>query len=350
MKFKRILALVLAVMLLSISFTGCGEDTTYVAEVGGEKLPVGIYIFAMLDSFAAAINNLSQSGVELTDVKDVLKQQIDGEDASQWIINETVKVVRQYIAIGKKFNEMGLSLTDDQNAQIAVSVDETWTNNGEYLEKNGISKDSVKRVIETSMMMTTLFDKFYAEGGSEAVSNDDLLKYFDENYAKVSYFGIYTADMNDEQKATAKANYEGYIQKLNEGANFAEVLAEAQKSQLTGEELENFEADLTITEEDYADVVKKGDTTYYVEEFLNAVFEADFDTWFFADVEPAYFVIKKFDVSNNPEVFEKYKAEILQTLKQPEFEEKVETWADEYNVALNEAVINKYIPKKLKLS
>lgn len=350
MKLKRIVALVLAVMLLSLCFTGCGEDTTYIAEVNGEKVPVGVYIFSMVNSFTAAINNLTQSGVALEKASDVLKQEIEGESASQWIINETVKLVRQYLTINQKFDELGLSLTEEQKAKIETTVTETWDVNSKYFEENGISEASVRIVIETGMKLSALFDYFYAEGGTEAVSIEDIKAYFNENYAKVTYFGTYTAGMDDAKKADAKTIYEGYVQKLNEGANFAEIVADAQKNQLSAEQLETFEPDLTITEESYADVVKKGDTTYYVQEFLDAVFAAENDKWFFAEVDPAYFVIKKIDISQNEDMFEKYKAEVLASMKQPELEEKINTWTDEYNVTLNEAAINKFVPKKLKLN
>lgn len=350
MRLKRIVAIVLAVMLLSLCFTGCGEDTTYIAEVNGEKIPVGVYIFSMMNSYTAAINSLTQSGVPLEKAEDVLKQQIEGIDASQWIINETVTLVRQYLTIIQKFDEFGLSLTEEQKAKIETTHAEAWDINAEYFEKNGVSETSVKMVIEASMKLSAMFDYFYAEGGKEAVSKEDILKHFNENYAKVTYFGTYTAEMDDAKKAEVKTAFENYVTQLNEGGNFAEIVAEVQKAQLTGEALENFEPDLTITEESYADMVKKGDTTYYVQEFLDAVFAAENDTWFFTEIAPAYFAIKKIDVSENEEVYEQYKDEVLAAMKQPELEEKINAWADEYNVALNEAAINKFIPKKLKLN
>ena len=100
------------------------------------------------------------------------------------------------------------------------TIDSFWDTNGETYEKNGISKNSVKSVLENTYMTNEVFLYYYGVDGEEGTTEDDLKQYYEENNARVRYIKFDLTDGNGEAlddagKKEMKAKVEDYLGEIN---------------------------------------------------------------------------------------------------------------------------------------
>ena len=95
----------------ALSLVACA-DTSWVYDYDGIKIPAGVYIASSMTAYAKV-----QSHEDFdTANEDIFAQTIDDKTAKQWILDETKKTVDGFIAVERKFDEMGLILTEsDEN-------------------------------------------------------------------------------------------------------------------------------------------------------------------------------------------------------------------------------------------
>ena len=133
---------------------------------------------------------------------------------------EKLEYCQRYVAIEKKFDELDLSLTEEESKDVENTIDSFWDTNGETYEKNGISKNSVKSVLENTYMTNEVFLYYYGVDGEEGTTEDDLKQYYEENNARVRYIKFDLTDGNGEAlddagKKEMKAKVEDYLGEIN---------------------------------------------------------------------------------------------------------------------------------------
>lgn len=179
-KAKKITAALTAALLCTASLTAC-SDTSYVMTVGDSKINAGIYIYNELTEMSYQMTMMYyQNGI----TKDYFNQKVDGKAFDEYLSDYALTATKEYAAVVDKFNELGLTLSDEDIKSINDSISSTWDSQGEFYESEGISKESVKLALKGSKMREELFDYYYAEGGEEAVSDDEMVKYLDDNYLR----------------------------------------------------------------------------------------------------------------------------------------------------------------------
>lgn len=179
-KAKKITAALTAALLCTASFTAC-SDTSYAMTAGDSKINAGIYIYNELTEMSYQMTMMYyQNGI----TKDYFDQKVDGKAFDEYLSDYALTATKEYAAIVDKFNELGLTLSDEDIKSINDSISSTWDSQGEFYEYEGISKESVKLALKGSKMRDELFDYYYAEGGEEAVSDDEMVKYLDDNYLR----------------------------------------------------------------------------------------------------------------------------------------------------------------------
>ena len=172
-KAKKITAALTAALLCTASLTSC-SDTSYV-------MTAGIYIYNELTEMSYQMTMMYyQKGIK----KDYFDQKVDGKAFDEYLSDYALTATKEYAAVVDKFNELGLTLSDEDIKSINDSISSTWDSQGEFYESEGISKESVKLALKGSKMREELFDHYYAEGGEEAVSDDEMVKYLDDNYLR----------------------------------------------------------------------------------------------------------------------------------------------------------------------
>lgn len=179
-KAKKITAALTAALLCTASLTSC-SDTSYVMTAGDSKINAGIYIYNELTEMSYQMTMMYyQKGIK----KDYFNQKVDGKAFDEYLSDYALTATKEYAAVVDKFNELGLTLSDEDIKSINDSISSTWDSQGEFYESEGISKESVKLALKGSKMREELFDHYYAEGGEEAVSDDEMVKYLDDNYLR----------------------------------------------------------------------------------------------------------------------------------------------------------------------
>ena len=198
-KAKKITAALTAALLCTASLTAC-SDTSYVMTAGDSKINAGIYIYNELTEMSYQMTMMYyQNGI----TKDYFDQKVDGKAFDEYLSDYALTATKEYAAIVDKFNELGLTLSDEDLKSINDSISSTWDSQGEFYESEGISKESVKLALKGSKMRDELFNYYYAEGGEEAVSDDEMVKYLDDNYLRYKSISFAkTAASTDSSSST----------------------------------------------------------------------------------------------------------------------------------------------------
>lgn len=351
---KKCLAAVLAAVMM-ISLAAC-SDTTWVFDYDGERIPSGLYIGYTM----AAYNDLSsQEGYDTT-ITDPMKQTVNGMSAKDWIKQEAKASCARYVAIARKFEEMGLSLTEEDQAEIDSTVNTAWAQIadsdgntlGEIYEDNGVSQETYEKMVVSSAKMNLIFEKYYGTGGLEEVAAEDLYAHFKENFASINALAITLTsgdDLTEEQIATNEERQEKidqYISWINEeGKTFADCYDDYYHYILGTEHSED---EVLETDEDLMTWITR-DSTSINNTVLNAVFndmQPDGTASLVKDGD-TNFIVVRYDVTKDEKNFEEMRDNVLADIKGDEFNAMLEEWAAEIEPTVNGAAVNRYDPKNI---
>ncbi len=249
LNIKKIAALVSAAAVMS-SLAGCGKNATWGAQIDGEEIPAGIFIYYLQSAYYDAqtkVNEQKNAAAETapalapesvavtapaeTQPADLYSSQIDGVNAKDWIYDEATRQMQEYQAVESKFEEYGLTLSEEAKDSAQMYINQLWEYGGEYYTQMGISESSYKKIYLNMEKRDMLFEKIYSEGGEKGVPEADIKAYLTENYAMINYIdmelkdgegNLLKSDGKDERKAMAME----YIDRYNEGDDFDELNAE----------------------------------------------------------------------------------------------------------------------------
>ena len=244
LNIKKIAALGCAAAMLG-SLTACGEKTTWGAVIDGVQIPAGVFIYYLdtanyeaqqkLGEQTDTSADLSPEGAAAQSSETVTlplySSQIDGVDSKQWIYDRATELMQDYAAVEAKFDEYGLTLSDDDKQSAQVYLDQIWDYAGDYYTSMGVSENSYKSIFLNSSKKQKLFETIYSEGGERAVSDDEIKTYLDENYALINYIDVELKDgegnlLKSDGKAERMEMLNSYIERYNNGEDFDELNAE----------------------------------------------------------------------------------------------------------------------------
>lgn len=384
-KIKRLLAALTAVCI-ALSLAACG-DTRWICEIDGETVPAGLYIYYQTEGYGDALYTLTQEDSETYlypylyyyNYGYVDKTMFDtalasGETVEEHINSYAMDMCKQSIVVDKLFNDLGLELSDDDKALIDNQVRTAWTNNGENLEKIGISEDSLKLAMLSNYKEDKVFDAYYEVGGRNGTTEDEVMDYFAENYARVKYMTFTFADSVDDAIDEARKNEQldlanSYLAEAQGGADFDELIErhdeelaaeeEADDEAAAEESSEAEDAEAEGTEEDDDGVtaelvdaypnenVLSKDSTYPTEKFVNYVFTAvkEGETAVVQD-DTCFYVVQRLDIREREDIYENYRATIMQDLFDSDFTTLVNNELKKYTVTENASAVKKYKAEK----
>lgn len=350
---RRIFAAVL-VACTAISITAC-QDTSWVYDYQGTKIPAGLYIAQEMTAYAQA-----QSHSEIDAEVNLFKQQIEGKSTEQWILDETKALSDRYAAIDKKFNELGLSLSE-KDFNIIENNMQAWDSLKATYEKNGVGEKSYRLLIESQRKQRLIFDAYYEEGGIEEVKNENLLLHFKENFASVNLLKVSLETSDEELTEEQQEKNKELKVKVEEWTD------KITKKEMTFNEVyDAYVHFINETEHDASDkddeILKDEDTKQYIkkdnsslpEKVVKAMFnDAKTDgTALLIPEENAYYICVRYDVTKNPEDFDEMREDILIDVKGEVFEEMVKQWTADISTmpTVNEAAIKRYKVKNIDIN
>lgn len=354
MSFLKKCAAFLLAGVMALSCAACAADTTWIMKKGELEMPAGVYLNNLMQSYFEATMEVEDPS------KDVLKQTIDGKDASEWIKEQALNATKESMALCDKFNQLGLSFSEQELATCQTQAKSYYEQAGDNLEKNGISQNSIELLYQITYMKTKVFDAIYGEGGEQEVSEQEMRDYYNENYIKmaVQTFSFpaepqLTEDMSEEEKAAQQEMYDmqrgntyssaenlflqGQIGR-DAGKDWNEVLNQYKKDN-SGEE----EYDMTTNNYRLLDTA----TTPLDKEVVTALKEAEQGEMVKVETDTMIAVGATTDINADPTDFEYVQSAIRHALKDEEFSQMLLEMAADESFEINQDAVDRYQPKKL---
>lgn len=341
---KKSLSAVLAlVMAAGLGACTVGSGTSWVAKSGEMTVPAGVYIGELMNAYYTETAKVSQ------DVKNPLKEQVDGVSVSQKISEDAKKAIGQYLAVEKKFDEMGLSLDEATSTAISQNVESYWQYIGASYQKNGISKESYAKLFANDAKKSQIFMAVYGEGGSEEVPEAELKEKFAKDFAKIIMIPINFSSSDDPAKKeedTKKARelIDKYEKLAKDGGNMEDLAFEARK------EVASDPSTVTKPEPGTSYTFVSRDQSSYEEKVTEAIFNAKNGEPTRVETESSVYLFVKYDVTENEADFTSRKSTLISLLRKDAFESKLDEWAGALSdVTYNEDAFKRYTPEKLKI-
>lgn len=356
MNLRKKCAAVLTAGALALSMAACSSDTSWIMRKDPLEMPVGVYI-----------NNLIQSYYEATTLvedaeQDVLSQQIEGQDAEDWIQQNAIDETKKAMAICSEFNARNIAFSQEQLLSCQEQAASYYEQAGDNLEKNGISQDSIELLYQITYMKTQLFQALYGEAGENPVSEEELRNYYNENYIKMAVQTFSFSDVEVPEDATEeeKAAYQEFNdnERSNVYTNANTLYLQAQIGIENGkswnEILNEFNAQNQSSDKEYdmtTDNYRLVDTatTTLNSEIITALKEAEQGEVIMVETDTMIAIGATTDINEDPTDFEYVADSIRHALRDETMEEYLLQVAQDDSFVLNQDAVDRYTIGKLDL-
>lgn len=333
---KRILAAAIGACFL-FSLAAC-SDTSWSVKTDNDALSPGVYIYYMSTAYSEAYTKVEDN------TSDILNQQVEGQDASEWIKDHAMLSCKKLLEVEKRYADLGLTMTDEETATADATTKAQWNQYGKLYEGFGIAKDSFHRASTLyDIKYSKVFEATYGKDGAKAVSDEDLQNYYTSSYTDYSYFAksLSKTDeegnseaMSDEEIEAVKNQFEGYQQEIENGSSFADVAKQYQQD----DALQN---DPTVS--DSSNLEKDSSLP---DEIINTLKELQPGSSSALKANNKYYLLIKNDITQSVDTLQtdSVRNDVLSSMKSDEFSTDIEESAKQLEVQINQAVVKKYQP------
>lgn len=396
-RFSRIIAAVLAALLMVSAFAGCHQKdavvATYSANGKTYKLTSGQYAYAMIlaesEGRSLVTEKLTDEEKKSGEEVDYYKKTLEKKKFADWVVDRAEELCREYFAVAASFDKYKLELSDSDKEGMDSYLSYQWQMSG-YMyicEPNGVSYDSFASFQKVFVYQrNTLLKHIYGEDGPKALAKEDLTKSLTDNFVIANLLEIDssrlvkedTDEAKEAAKKEAKEKLDGYVNRLNLGETFKTINDEYEAEQKAEEEKENASSSTTSSEvassENASSEATSSETTSSTassegEEELKPLDElakllgseeSSAASEIFEDVskceigvptviekDGVYVLVIRQDITADPYYTENYTNEALIILKGDEFDADVKKDADKLEVEFNNYERNYIKPEKI---
>lgn len=243
----------------------------------------------------------------------------DGEASEEEILKE----ISRYVAINSEFLNRGLVLDSNVKSDVSTYVNDLWHLYGSYYTENGVSKQTVYKIELSAAYEEALLADYYADDGDKPVTEDEIKKYFGENYAAIRFVTGYlfnvddngiTAALTDAEKTKLTNSFKSVAEMVTDGTSLEEAV---------GSLGENTEVRNTV-------INAFSDGTF-PEGFWEKIKEIEKDKTEVITVGDYIFLVNRVDVfSEEYGYYNSYRTDCLKKMKGEEFSAVVDKWAENY--------------------
>ena len=254
-----------------VTIAGCSRKPSWSYKTDSKTYAEGVYIYSLFSAYNEAYTILQEQLGEKFDatasILDITAD-FDGEEGDEgkvlcetWINNQADIITRNLAALDEKIEEYGLSLDKTQVESARELAKEDWylgpyyeyyvasgyeaTSYEKMLSPYGISFDSFfASSYLASVKQSAIFDYLYGKDGEEAVSDEEITKYFTDNYTSYAYFtqNLYETTIDPETSQQkyypyseelvdgVEKEFKSYAKKVNSGTAYTEVMYEYMKA------------------------------------------------------------------------------------------------------------------------
>ncbi len=209
---KKALCLCLC-FCLCMSLGACySEDNTWAAKHGDDVMPIGAYIYYLSSAYTDAGNRVSANDK-------ILSASIDGQSAKDWMKDRALSYIGAYYYVCDQFDELGLSLTDEDLASIDSSANTFWGYYKTGMENMGISQESFKKAFaEYNIRAQMVMNATYGKGGAQEIPESELRGYYTDTYDYYTYMYVSKSksDENNNSVAITDEEKDEMLKNLND--------------------------------------------------------------------------------------------------------------------------------------
>ena len=405
---KKLVAAICAVTI-TLSVAGCADVST-IGSIDDQTINAGIYLLyeqsAISEAQEEVDDQLKAMGTDSSKVENFsyFNYNVQDKTYSQYVQDRTLEQVKQYVAIQKKFDELKLTLTDEEKDNVKTSVKKMWDTEisyygystgktyGQNYEAGGISKKSYEAVQLVNKMSEKVFDAYYEKNGISATDEKDIATYFYDNYGRFQIIQVSLKEGNgdkittDEGKKAKKEQAQGYVDRLLAGEDYDKVYHEYQDlvakekaeaeaesnsdaesksgnssavssaaSSVTSSTSETASDDTTSSgasgseeeEHDHEFLLGKTDTSPS-EEFIKWAFELDTDKGGVYEDDSVYYAVVRRDIKEREDWLTENHSNVLHVMKDDDYKAMLNETAKDYALDLNNDALVKYKPENLK--
>ena len=350
---KNVKRLICAVLALTLLLTGCaapklvlGGTPRVAGTVGDTTVTTGEYLAYLYSTF---YNMYYQQGYYQYAAYgyDVWSQEFtygEGDDEQTVDFAEYIKltakdsILRQE-ALRQMMTEEKIEWDEDALKELEESLAEM---EDDALLSLGISNENYIKVYkELNLNEQSLFYGRYREGGTEAVSDEALREYFDENYLSYKIIEISLTDdegaeLDESGKKEITDQLKGYLATYNNDKNFEAVVDAYNKANAAeGEEVEE------STDEGNR---INADATQMDEELVEAIRGVKVGQAEVVTYGTTAALILRLDINDPETLFEDETDNILYGMKYEAFDEEVEKKVADITIELKESVVEDCTP------
>lgn len=299
---QKVLAAILAIVIV-VSMASCANVSLtkqWSYKYGDTQYDIGVYIYSLYNAYLSA-QNYAQDVDGYKEDESFLDLKITDDDgkkavARDWILEKAAETARELVALDKLVDEKGATWDEATMTSAKQTAQDAW-DMGPYamygsdyynplskqLEPYGVSFDSFVQIFVSqsgntpySIKTSAVFDKFYAKGGSDEVTDKELEEFFLKSYLDYSYIPVklYESTTGDDGSSENKAfsekktkkikdTLEGYVDEINKGTSeFSDIAKNCEeKYGVTSEEEVKDRVDVSETlksqDEDVYNAVNK---------------------------------------------------------------------------------------------
>lgn len=343
---KTVISLVLAAVLL-FALAGCrSSELSWSAKYDGETLPIGTYIYFLAYSASEASSKAEDSETE------VLKQQIEGQDAETWIRERAIFYLRNYFAVQKLMKDRGLTLSDTELQQAKSTASSYWAQMSATMDSYGVAFTSYEKTVQEQVAISKLFEAIYGEDGEIETPLSEMKEYVESNYYSYHYaiigFYVETEDggserLTDDALKAATAEIDGWVEDYNSGKidkdGFVALYTASPYFFNEGVEAEDYKLSETIGQMD--------ETT----DFGSALKETEVGKAVVVDYSSSgiYYIIFKDDIKDQSATYlseANNRSALIAEMRQDDFDELVDETGKALEIEFNEKAFKKQDLKK----
>lgn len=399
---KRILAAAL-VLAMALSLAGCG-DTTWICKIDDSTVASGLYIYYQTEGYGDALYQLYLEDSDTymmpylyyynygyVDATILDATMSDGTTVEDYINQYALDMCKQQIIVDRLFDELGLTVDEDQQSMMENSMRNTWNDTKDTWEAVGVGEASFEAAVMEHYKEDQVFNAYYEVGGLNGTTEEELQKSYEDNYARVKYMTFNFADSiddaidearKDEQLQLANdylemANsgdyefdflidqYNSYLESIAEansedGADDAAADSETEEPAENSEDTEDTdEADASDetdadaeeseeTEEEYPnESVLSKDSTYPSEKFVNYVFTTcPVGSCTVIQDDTNFYLVQRLDITERTDLYEDNRESIIRDLFDDDFTDLINKRLADSSVEVNDKSVKRYTVKK----
>ena len=214
-KFKSFIAVLLCLAAVFCT-AGCSASKKSALNISGAQIDYEtfLYYFDQVHAFPE-------------------KYELAADATNEQMIDAAIELCCEYVAVNTKLSEYGLTLSASEKRSASNNLEDLWHVFSGYYEKLGVSKQTLMKIETADTSRNRLFYYIYDEGGEKAVSEDDIKKYYNENYISFRAITGYltttdangdTVVMTADQKAAMNKEFIELSTRLGNGQTMNEIV------------------------------------------------------------------------------------------------------------------------------